>query len=130
MIGKINEIKSKQSSILETKLIYLKQKEALIQERLKVLNEICESNTVSSVIKFTSQIVDFCQIPTNVCVPLPIFKPKSVDREHIVKSFGFIDSQSFTIETNCYKITKPEDSSRTLLDLPKFISTFSTGYKI
>lgn len=129
MIGKINEIKSKHSSILEKKLNEVKQKKTLIQERLKLLNELCESNAVSSVIKYTSQIGDCCQIPTNVCVSHPIFSPKTIDREQIAKSFGFIDSQSLTIETKGYILTKPEDSSRELLDLPKIISTFSTGYK-
>lgn len=125
MLDKINEIKSKQSAILDKKLKEVKQKETLIQERLKVLNDICESNTVSSVIEFTSQIGDFCQIPANVCVSFPIFRSKDIDRERLAESFGFLD---FTIETNGYILTKPEDSSRKLLDLPKVISTFSTGY--
>lgn len=129
MVGKINEIKSKHSSILEKKLNEVKQKETLIQERLKVLNKLCESNAVPSVIEYTSQIGNFYQIPTSVCVSHPIFSPKTLDREQIAKSFGSIDFQSFTIETNGFILTTQEDSSRKLLDLPKVISAFSTGHK-
>lgn len=86
----IDDIKVKHRVILQNQLDEIIQIQLLIQQILKTLKEIDESNEISMVIEYKSQNRNLSKLPPKVMVSMPKFFPKPIDREMICFYFGQI----------------------------------------
>nr|XP_022302493.1 uncharacterized protein LOC111110333 isoform X2 [Crassostrea virginica] len=114
MEKEIDEIKVKHHSILQKHLDEIKQLQSLMRQTLHGLNEMEESNEVSSIIQYSSKNEEFRKLPPKVHVSVPKFIPKQTEREELCRLIG--------------KLT-PLSTVRELLDEPEVLNTIKTGHK-
>nr|XP_022298828.1 uncharacterized protein LOC111107773 [Crassostrea virginica] len=85
MEKEICEIKVNHHSLLQKHLDEIKQLQSLMQQTLNVLNEMEESNEVSSAIHYSSKNEEFRKLPPKVNVSISKFVPKPIDREELCR---------------------------------------------
>ncbi|XP_078341742.1 uncharacterized protein LOC111108114 [Crassostrea virginica] len=124
----IGEIKVKHHSILQKHLDEIKQLQSLMKQTLFALNEMEESNEVSSTILYSSKIEEFSKLPPKVNISIPKFIPKQMEREELCSLIGKLTPLSTTLEDRVFTAKKPNNSVRELLDEPKVLNTIKTGY--
>lgn len=93
----IDDIKVKHRVILQKQLDEIIQILLLIQQILKTLKEIEESNEIPMVIEYKSQNRNLSKLPPKVMVSMPKFYPKPIDRDRICFYFGQITTLSTAI---------------------------------
>ncbi|XP_022323869.2 uncharacterized protein LOC111124896 [Crassostrea virginica] len=125
----IGEIKVKHHSILQKHLDEIKQLQSLMQQTLLALNEIEESNEVTSIIHYSSKNEQFIKLPPKVHVSMPKFIPKQRKKEQLCSLIGKLTPLSTTLEERVFTAKKPNTSVRELLDEPEVLNTIKTGYK-
>nr|XP_022299154.1 uncharacterized protein LOC111107985 isoform X1 [Crassostrea virginica] len=128
MEKEIDEIKVKHYSILQKHLDEIKQLQSLMQQPLHALNEMEESNEVSSIIQYSSKNEEFRKQPPKVHLSMPTFIPKQTEREELCRLIGKLTSLSTALEERVYTAKKPNTSIRELLDEPEVINTIKTGH--
>ncbi|XP_078340721.1 uncharacterized protein LOC111107788 [Crassostrea virginica] len=129
MEKEIGEIKVKHHSILQKHLNEIKQLQSLMQQTLNALNEMEESNEVSSAIRYSSKNEEFRKLPHKVNVSMSNFIPKPIDREELCTLIGKIFPLSTTLEERVFTAKKPNTSVRELLDEPEVLNTIKTGHE-
>nr|XP_022295769.1 E3 ubiquitin-protein ligase Midline-1-like [Crassostrea virginica] len=129
MEKEICEIKIKHQGILQKHLDEIKQLQSLMQQTLHALNEMEESNEVSSIIHYSSKTEAFCKIPPKVHVSMPKFIPKQIEREELCSLIGKLTPLSTTLEERVFTAKKPNTSVRELLDEPEVLNTIKTGHE-
>nr|XP_022299155.1 E3 ubiquitin-protein ligase TRIM71-like isoform X2 [Crassostrea virginica]XP_022299156.1 E3 ubiquitin-protein ligase TRIM71-like isoform X2 [Crassostrea virginica] len=129
MENEIDEIKVKHHSILQKHLDEIKQLQSLMQQTLHALNEMEESNEVSSIIQYSSKNEEFRTLPPKVHVSVPKFIPKQTEREELCRLIGKLTPLSTTLEERVFTAKKPNTSVRELLDEPEVLNTIKTGHK-
>ncbi|XP_022324058.2 uncharacterized protein LOC111124978 [Crassostrea virginica] len=125
----IGEIKVKHHSILQKHLDEIKQLQSLMQETLIALNEIEESNEVTSIIHYSSKNEQFSKLPPKVHVSMPKFIPKQREKEQLFGLIGKLTPLSTTLEEKVFTAKKPNTPVRVLLDEPEILSTIKTGHE-
>ncbi|XP_022324014.2 uncharacterized protein LOC111124948 [Crassostrea virginica] len=125
----IGEIKVKHHSILQKHLNEIKQLQSLMQQTLIALNEIEESNEVTSIIHYSSKNEQFSKLPPKVHVSMPKFIPKQREKEQLYSLIGKLTPLSTTLEERVFTAKKPNTSVRELLDEPEILSTIKTGHE-
>nr|XP_022324059.1 LOW QUALITY PROTEIN: uncharacterized protein LOC111124979 [Crassostrea virginica] len=125
----IDEIKVKHHSILQKHLNEIKQLQSLMQHTLITLNEIEESNEVTSIIHYSSKNEQFSKLPPKVHVSMPKFIPKQREKEQLCSLIGKLTPLSTTLEERVFTSKKPNTSVRELLDEPEILSTIKTGHE-
>nr|XP_022323871.1 uncharacterized protein LOC111124898 [Crassostrea virginica] len=125
----IGEIKVKHHSILQKHLDEIKQLQSLMQQTLIALNEIEESNEVTSIIHYSSKNEQFSKLPPKVHVSMPKFIPKQRKKEQLCSLIGKLAPLSTTLEERIFTAKKPNTSVRVLLDEPEVLNTIKTGHK-
>nr|XP_022323869.1 uncharacterized protein LOC111124896 [Crassostrea virginica] len=125
----IGEIKVKHHSILQKHLDEIKQLQSLMQQTLIALNEIEESNEVTSIIHYSSKNEQFSKLPPKVHVSMPKFIPKQREKEQLYSLIGKLTPLSTTLEERIFTAKKPNTSVRELLDEPEVLNTIKTGYE-
>nr|XP_034307652.1 tripartite motif-containing protein 2-like [Crassostrea gigas] len=129
MKNEINEIKLSHRDILMKHLKEIKQIESMIKENLSTLKDLQrESNVVSTIMEYSSRTNEFGKVPPKIHVAVPTFCPRPVDRIEAEKLIGSIKPLNSTTIENGYTLKKQRGSSRELLDSPKVINKFNTGY--
>ncbi|XP_052680786.1 uncharacterized protein LOC128161528 [Crassostrea angulata] len=129
MKTEISEIKMKHRDILQKHLDEIKQIQSLIKQTLLAIEEIKNSNEVSSSIEFNSKILEFSKLPPKVQISLPTFIPKQIFNYNLYSLFGHIAPLSTTPEKNILSLIQPNILFRELLDEPELVATIQTGYK-
>lgn len=130
MKNKLNDIKVNHRDILNKHLKEIKEIESLIKENLGTLKDIQrESNIVSKVMVYKSRNKYFCKLLPKEHVVLPSFCPNPMEKGKVENLIGSINPLFSTIDENGYKLKKQRMPYRDLLDTPKLINTFNTGYK-
>ncbi|XP_078341822.1 uncharacterized protein LOC144627818 isoform X2 [Crassostrea virginica] len=129
MEKEIGEIKVKHQSLLQKHLDEIKHLQSLMQQTLNALNEMEESNEVSSAINYSSKNEEFRKLPPKVNVSISKFVPKPIDREELCSLFGKLYPLSTTLEERVFTAKKPNTSVRELLDEPEVLNTINTGHK-
>ncbi|XP_078341984.1 uncharacterized protein LOC111106829 [Crassostrea virginica] len=124
----IGEIKVKHHSLLQKHLDEIKQLQSLMQQTLHVLNEMEESNEVSTTIHYSSKNEEFSKLPPKVNVSMPKFIPKQIEREALRNLIGKITPLFTTLEERIFTAKKPNTSVKELLDEPEVLNTIKTGY--
>ncbi|XP_078309549.1 uncharacterized protein LOC144617949 [Crassostrea virginica] len=125
MEKEICEIKVKHHSLLQKHLDEIKQLQSLMQQTLNVLNEMEESNEVSSAFNYSSKNEEFRKLPPKVNVSISKFVPKPIDREELCRLIGKLTQLSATMEERIFTAKKPV---RELLDEPEVLNTINTGH--
>nr|XP_022288810.1 uncharacterized protein LOC111100923 [Crassostrea virginica] len=125
----IDENKLKHLSILTKHLEEIKQLQSLMQESLHNLNEIEDSNEVTSTIHYNSKNQEFSKLPPNVLVSMPKFIPKPIEKEELCSLIGKLTPLSTTLEERVFTAKKPSTSVRELLDEPEVLNTIKTGHE-
>nr|XP_022322628.1 uncharacterized protein LOC111124059 [Crassostrea virginica] len=125
----IGEIKVKHHSILQKHLDEIKQLQSLMQQTMKALNEIEESNEVTSIIHYSSKYEQFSKLPPKVHVSMPKFIPKQREKEQLCSLIGKLTPLSTKLEERVFTAKKPTTSVRELLDEPEVLSTIKTGHE-
>ncbi|XP_078341791.1 uncharacterized protein LOC111107262 [Crassostrea virginica] len=128
MEKEICEIKMKHQGILQKHLDEIKQLQSLMQQALLALNEIEESNEVSTTIHYSSKIEEFSKLPPKVNVSMPTFIPKEIGIEELFILIGKLTPLSTTLEERVFIAKKPNTSVRELLDEPEVLNTIKTGH--
>nr|XP_022297770.1 uncharacterized protein LOC111107094 [Crassostrea virginica]XP_022297772.1 uncharacterized protein LOC111107094 [Crassostrea virginica]XP_022297773.1 uncharacterized protein LOC111107094 [Crassostrea virginica] len=128
MEKEIDEIKVKHHSILQKHLDEIKQLQSLMQQTLHALNEMEESNEVSSIIQYSSKNEEFRKLPPKVHVSVPKFIPKQTEREELCRLIGKLTPLSTTLEERVFTAKKPNTSVRDLLAEPKVLNTIKAGH--
>lgn len=124
----IDEIKMKHKDILQKHLNEIKQIQSLIKQTLLALKEIEKSTEVSPTIEYTSNDGLFSKLPAKICVTMPTFTPKSIDRTKLYRMFGDITPLSTVKQEYVFSPNQSNTSVRELLDEPKTVATIHTGY--
>nr|XP_022288806.1 uncharacterized protein LOC111100921 [Crassostrea virginica]XP_022288807.1 uncharacterized protein LOC111100921 [Crassostrea virginica]XP_022288808.1 uncharacterized protein LOC111100921 [Crassostrea virginica] len=125
----IDENKLKHLSILSKHLEEIKQLQSLMQESLHNLNEMEESNEVTSTIHYSSKNQEFSKLPPKVLVSMPKFIPKPIEKEELCSLIGKLTPLSTTLEERVFTAKKPNTSVRELLDVPEVLNTIKTGHE-
>ncbi|XP_078341740.1 uncharacterized protein LOC111106671 [Crassostrea virginica] len=125
----IGEIKVKHHSILQKHLDEIKQLQSLMKQTLFALNEMEESNEVSSTILYSSKIEEFSKLPPKVNISIPKFIPKQMKRKELCSLIGKLTPLSTKLEERVFTAKKPNKSVRELLDEPEVLNTIKTGYE-
>nr|XP_022322632.1 uncharacterized protein LOC111124063 [Crassostrea virginica] len=125
----IGEIKVKHHSILQKHLDEIKQLQSLMQQTLKALNEVEESNEVTSIIHYSSKNEQFSKLPAKVHVSMPKFIPKQREKKQLCSLIGKLTPLSTTLEERVFTPKKANTSVRVLLDEPEILSTIKTGHE-
>ena len=128
-IKEISENKAKHRVILTKELDEIKELQSLMKETLHALNEMDDSNEVSTTIHYSSINQDFNKLPPKVHVSMPKFVPKSVDKEELCNLIGKVTPLSTTLEERYFKAKKSNTSVGELLDEPKVLKTMKTGHE-
>nr|XP_022290185.1 uncharacterized protein LOC111101852 isoform X6 [Crassostrea virginica] len=121
----IDENKLKHLSILTKHLEEVKQLQSLMQESLHNLNEMEDSNEVTSTIHYNSKNQEFSKLPPKVIVSMP----KPIEKEELRNLIGKLTPLSTTLEERVFTAKKPNTSVRELLDKPEVLNTIKTGYE-
>ncbi|XP_078341693.1 uncharacterized protein LOC111107789 [Crassostrea virginica] len=129
MEKEICEIKVKHHSLLQKHLDEIKQLQSLMQQTLNVLNEMEESNEVSSAIHYSSKNEEFRKLPPKVNVSISKFVPKPIDREELCRLIGKLYPLSTTLEERVFTEKEPKSSVRELFDEPEVLNTINTGLR-
>nr|XP_022295771.1 uncharacterized protein LOC111105704 [Crassostrea virginica] len=129
MEKEICEIKMKHQGILQKHLDEIKQLQSLIHQTLLALNEMEESNEVSTTIYFISKTEEFSKLPPTVHVSMPKFIPKQIEREELCSLIGKLTPLSTILEERVFTAKKPNTSIRELLDEPEILNTIKTGHE-
>ena len=125
----IDKIKVKHHSILQKHLDEIKQLQALMQQTLKALIEMEESNEVATTINCSCKIEEFAELTPKVRVSMPKFIPNQINKEVFCSLIGKLTPLSTTLEESVLSAKTPKASVRELLDEPEIISTIKTGDK-
>nr|XP_022301374.1 uncharacterized protein LOC111109514 [Crassostrea virginica] len=128
MEKEIGEIKMKHHSILQKHLDEIKQLQSRMQQTLNALNEIEESNEVSSATHYSSKNEEFRKLPPKVNISMSKFVSEPIDREELCSLIGKIVPLSTTLEERVFTAKKPTTSVRELLDKPEVLNTINTGH--
>nr|XP_022288827.1 uncharacterized protein LOC111100936 [Crassostrea virginica] len=123
----IDKNKLKHLSILTKHLEEIKKLQSLMQESLHTLNEMEESNEVTSTIHYSSKNQEFSKLPPKVIVSMPRFIPKPIEKEELCSLIGKLTPLSTTLEERVFAAKKPNTSVRELLDEPEVLNTIKTG---
>nr|XP_022324016.1 zinc-binding protein A33-like [Crassostrea virginica] len=115
----IGEIKVKHNNVLQKHLDEIKQLQSLIQQTLKGLNEIEESNEVTSIIHYSSKNEQFSKLPPKVHISMPKFIPKQREKEELISLIGKLTPLSTTLEERVFTAKKPNTPAREQLDVPE-----------
>ncbi|XP_078326766.1 uncharacterized protein LOC111124947 [Crassostrea virginica] len=124
-IGEIMDNGETSQHLTET----FEQLQSLMQQTLKALNEIEESNEVTSIIHYSSKNEQFIKLPAKVHVSMPKFIPKQREKEQLCSLIGKLTPLSTTLEERVFTAKKPNTSVRELLDEPEILSTIKTGHE-
>nr|XP_022288818.1 uncharacterized protein LOC111100927 [Crassostrea virginica]XP_022288819.1 uncharacterized protein LOC111100927 [Crassostrea virginica]XP_022288820.1 uncharacterized protein LOC111100927 [Crassostrea virginica] len=125
----IDDNKLKHLSILTKHLEEIKQLQSLMQESLHNLNEMEDSNEVTSTIHYNSKNQEFSKLPPKVIVSMPKFIPKPIEKEELCSLIGKLTPLSSTLEERVFTAKKPNTSVRELLDEPEVLNTIKTGHE-
>nr|XP_022290186.1 uncharacterized protein LOC111101853 [Crassostrea virginica]XP_022290188.1 uncharacterized protein LOC111101853 [Crassostrea virginica]XP_022290189.1 uncharacterized protein LOC111101853 [Crassostrea virginica] len=125
----IDENKLNHLSILTKHLEEVKQLQSLMQESLHNLNEMEDSNEVTSTIHYNSKNQEFSKLPPKVIVSMPNFIPKPIEKEELRSLIGKLTPLSTTLEERVFTAKKPNTSVRELLDEPEVLNTIKTGHE-
>ncbi|XP_078341716.1 uncharacterized protein LOC144627783 [Crassostrea virginica] len=128
MEKEIGEIKVKHHSILQKHLDEIKQLQSLMQQTLNALNEMEESNEVSSAIHYSSKNEQFSKLPPKVDVSMPKFIRKQIKKEELGSLIGKLTPLSTILEERFFTAKKPSASVRELLDKPEVLNTIKMGH--
>lgn len=107
----------------------IRKTETLIRDSLSAFKELYESNVVSSILKYKSRNKEFSKLPPKVSVLLPAFYSEPPNREQIDKIFGSLKLLKIIQDENGYSFQQFGEIHREVLDIPKNINTFNTGYQ-
>nr|XP_022296605.1 uncharacterized protein LOC111106282 [Crassostrea virginica] len=129
MEKEIGEIKVKHRSILQKHLDEIKQLQSLMQQTLNALNEIEESNEVSSAIHYSSKNEQFSKLPPKVDVSMPKFIRKQIKKEELSSLIGKLTPLSTILEERVFTAKKPSASVRELSDEPDVLNTIKMGHR-
>ena len=88
MEKEIGETKVNHHSILKRHLDEIKQLQSLMQQTLNDLNEMVESNEVSSTIHYSSKNKELGKMPCKVNVSMPKFIPMQIERKDFRSLIG------------------------------------------
>ncbi|XP_078341923.1 uncharacterized protein LOC144627852 [Crassostrea virginica] len=129
MKKEIGELKVKHHSILEKHLDEIKKLQTLMQQTLNALNEMEESNEVSSAIHYSSKNEQFSKLPPKVDVSMPKFIRKQIKKEELGSLIGKLTPLSTILEERVFTAKKLSASVRELLDEPEVLNTIKTGHE-
>lgn len=129
MKTEIDEIKMKHKDILQKHLNEIKQIQSLIKQTLLALREIETSTEVSPTIEYRSNVGMFSKLPAKICVTMPTFIPKSIDRTKLYSIFGEITPLSINKEVNVWSPNQSHTLVRELLEEPMLVATIQTGHE-
>ena len=119
----IGDVKVKHPSILKKNIWML----SLTQQTLLALNEMGDSNKISSTINYNSKNEMFIKLPI-INVVMPKFIPKQIKKEELSDLIGKLTPLSTTLEERVFTSTKPNTLVRELLDEPEVLSIIKTGH--
>ncbi|XP_061178987.1 tripartite motif-containing protein 55-like [Saccostrea echinata] len=128
MTSEITEMKNKHLDILKTHLDEIKKIQSEIEQTWLNLKKVEESNEISIAMEFSSNNKEFSKLPAKVQVSLPMFSPKTIDKEQLYMLFGSLTPLSTTTGEKGYTLKKPDISARKLLEEPE-LTTINSGYE-
>nr|XP_022298582.1 uncharacterized protein LOC111107599 [Crassostrea virginica] len=97
-------------------------------QTLHALNEMEESNEVSSIIQYSSKNEEFRKLPPKVHESIAKFIPKQIEREELCSLIGKLTPLYTTLEERVFTAKKPNTSVRELLDEPEPLNTIKTRH--
>eukprot|EP00105_Crassostrea_gigas_P039278 XP_019923426.1 PREDICTED: tripartite motif-containing protein 2 isoform X1 [Crassostrea gigas] len=71
----------------------------------------------------------FSKLPAKICVTMPTFIPKSIDRTKLYSIFGEITPLSINKEVNVWSPNQSHTLVRELLEEPMLVATIQTGHE-
>ena len=98
----MSELKVKHHSILQKQLNEIKQLQSHMQHTLIALNEMEESNEISSTIKYSSKNEEFRKLPSKVNVSIPKFISKQRENEYLCSLIGKLTPLSSILEERVF----------------------------
>ena len=124
----ISRRKVKHHRILKKHLDEMHGLQNHIQDILIHLNDLEDSNIVLPTIHYNStKTRALFTLPQKVCVSMPQFIPKQIERNELCSFIGRITPISTTLEERVFTAKTPTPSVRELLDEPEVLSTIYTG---
>nr|XP_022308212.1 uncharacterized protein LOC111114220 [Crassostrea virginica] len=104
-----------------------------IKQVIQELKSLLDTSDVGLVSKYRSRIEELRKLPTKLKISLPNFLPQKINREELLKQFGFLSPLSIETEEQGYTVLSPGAESsplaRPLLDVPRLITDIpTTGY--
>ncbi|XP_052712325.1 uncharacterized protein LOC128186546 [Crassostrea angulata] len=128
MKTEIDEIKTKHEDILKKHLDEVLQTQSFIKQTLVALREMEKSTEISPTIEYRSNVEMLSKHLDKICITMPTFIPKPIDRTKLFSMFGVITPLSTTKEENVLSLNQSIASIRELLDEPELVATIQTGY--
>ncbi|XP_065935764.1 E3 ubiquitin-protein ligase TRIM71-like [Magallana gigas] len=128
MKTEIDEIKMKHEDILKKHLDKVLQTQSFIKQTLVALREMEKSTEISPTIEYCSNVEMLSKHLDKICITMPTFIPKPIDRTKLFSMFGVITPLSTTKEENVLSLNQSIASVRELLDEPELVATIQTGH--
>nr|XP_022305045.1 uncharacterized protein LOC111112038 [Crassostrea virginica] len=104
-----------------------------IKQVIQDLKSLLDTSDVGLVSKYRSRIAEFRKLPHKLKISLPNLLRQKINREELLKQFGFLSCLSIETEEQGYTVPSPGAESsppaRPLLDVPRLVTDIpTTGY--
>nr|XP_034316495.1 E3 ubiquitin-protein ligase TRIM36-like [Crassostrea gigas] len=133
MKSNVEEMESKHLVVLNKQENEITRTISEITQTISELKKVLNSTDVCLVTEYKFRIAEFRKLPPKLTVSLPNFRHQKINTDQLIKQFGSLSALSFTTQEQDYSIapqgaeSSPPD--RTLMDIPRVITTINTGYK-
>uniref|UniRef100_A0A8W8LTD5 B box-type domain-containing protein n=1 Tax=Magallana gigas TaxID=29159 RepID=A0A8W8LTD5_MAGGI len=126
MKNELNEMKNSHLDILKKKLDGVVQQRNSIQQGMRYLWEIEQSNEIMEIMEYKSRIEEFRQLPPKVQITLPTFNAKSINTEDMRNIFGFLTRFSSALDEQGYTLKRKQPEIKEFLNEEELVTTFIT----
>ncbi|XP_062595914.1 tripartite motif-containing protein 55-like [Saccostrea cucullata] len=134
--AEVDEMKNTQLQTLQKHLDEINKTMSDIKEEINSVETAIDTNDLSELFSFKSNVPRFINLPHKIIPLLPKFIPGKIHQEELSKLFGALSPSSLTSDKNGYSMKttqkSPEAGSsapvKQMLDEPETVTTIYTGY--
>ena len=126
--SKFDEMDSRYLAILDKQELEINDKITNISRIVLDIKDLVDSNDINRVLMYKSKNEELRELPPEFTASLPNFKPKAIDKKHLLEQFGSVSPFSIKAKEKVYTPSDPENQSRVFLDDPKVTAEIKTIY--